>query len=181
MTTPFEDVLIFLKALPEQQMFVERTRRENAGDDSYGENYDRPEIDPYGARSMGTVHPAIQGMLQRNTDKYFGEEGVPPTLNLDSGAEDERRLAPRLSEAVYPEETVGAGMSIAQGPEYNRRMYDIKHNFVPPELEKFGPEEESHHNPDMPARGIERWSPTNYYRPDSPWASHTRSHPIKRD
>lgn len=123
---PFAKALIMLKALPEQQMFVERTRRQNAGEDNpYEEHYDRPEIDDYGARSLGTVHPAIQGMLQRKTDaQSMSDEGTyPVNLNLDSGREEGRRMHADTMRNI-PSEHEGAGTSIAQGPEFNRRQYD---------------------------------------------------------
>mgnify|MGYP001029107995 CR=1 FL=1 len=63
----FNNAWNFLKALPEQQMFVERTRRQSldgSEDEDFAQDH-LPEIDRYGARSMGTVPPAILGMLQR--------------------------------------------------------------------------------------------------------------------
>jgi len=45
-----------------------------------------------------------------------------------------------------PENLDGAGMSIAQGPDYNRRMYD--HN----ETGEFN-REDAYHNPDNIAQG----------------------------
>tara|TARA_R100001463_G_scaffold18566_1_gene46421 strand:+ start:367 stop:900 length:534 start_codon:yes stop_codon:yes gene_type:complete len=137
-----------LKALPEQQMFVERTPRENVVDD-YELNYEHlPEIDRYGARSMGTVHPAILGMLQRRTDDYHQTEGIAPNLNLDMGRDEDRTMHPEVLR-YQPERSERAGMSIAQGPEFNRRMYDSGGHFFG------GPNtsEEIAHNPDRAARG----------------------------
>jgi len=115
----------FAKALPEQQMFVERTRRDIAGgaDDEEFEYGNRPEIDRFGARSLGTVHPAILGMLRRRAYDYYGYKGVPPVLNLDAGADEDRRMHPDVLR-YQPHRQERAGMSIAQGPLYNERRYD---------------------------------------------------------
>lgn len=119
MSEAFDAAWSVLKALPEQQMFVERTPRENAGYE-YGEEYEAyPEIDRFGARSLGTVHPAILGMLARNQNEHLQPFNFPPNLNLDKGREDDIRIAEDASPLH--------GRSIAQGPEYNRRMYDAKH------------------------------------------------------
>ena len=150
---PFAKALIMLKALPEQQMFVERARRENAGEDNpYEEHYDKPEIDDYGARSLGTVHPAIQGMLQRRTDTSAGIFGLPPNLNLDSGREEGRRMHADTMRNI-PSEHEGAGTSIAQGPEFNRRQYDANDQ-TPSEGSFYGNmnSEEIAHNPDRAAK-----------------------------
>lgn len=124
----------FAKALPEQQMFVERTRRDIAGgaDDEEYEYGEYPEIDRFGARSLGTVHPAILGMLQRRAEDYHQTRGVPPVLNLDAGRDEERTMDPNLlryqSYRALPPHvpSARAGMSIAQGPEFNLRAYDRK-------------------------------------------------------
>jgi len=120
------------KALPEQQMFVERSPREIAGGAEDFEFFQEgnPEIDRFGARSMGTVHPAIYGMLQRNRENSHQTKGLYPNLNLDLGAVEQRRIARPFStmrSPLSPEEQAAdyrAGMSIAQGPEFNRTMYD---------------------------------------------------------
>ena len=117
--TAFNNAWNFLKALPEQQMFVERTRRQSldgSEDEDFAQDH-LPEIDRYGARSMGTVHPAILGMLQRRTDDYHQTKGISPDLNLDSGKEDDRRMHPEVTR-YQPEQMERAGMSIAQGPDY---------------------------------------------------------------
>ena len=116
----------FAKALPEQQMFVERTRRDIAGgaDDEEYEYGDYPEIDRFGARSLGTVHPAVLGMLRRRTEDYYQTRGVPPVLNLDAGGDEDRRIeeSRRRFGEDYPHRL--EGMSIAQGPVFNERGYD---------------------------------------------------------
>lgn len=117
----------FAKALPEQQMFVERTRRDIAGgaDDEEYEYGDYPEIDRFGARSLGTVHPAILGMLQRRTEDYHQTRGVPPTLNLDAGRDEDRRMS--SEHGIFrnmPGRDERQGMTIAQGPLFNERGYD---------------------------------------------------------
>tara|TARA_R100000900_G_scaffold145765_2_gene132636 strand:- start:8 stop:547 length:540 start_codon:yes stop_codon:yes gene_type:complete len=138
-----------LKALPEQQMFVERSPRENAGGDDYDMDYgERPEIDRYGARSLGTVHPAILGMLQRRTDDYNQTEGIAPNLNLDLGRQEDKTMHPEVLR-YQPERAEHAGQSIAQGPEFNRRMYDSGGQMGANAYQS----EETHHNPDRAARG----------------------------
>ena len=145
----------FAKALPEQQMFAERTRREtlSGADDEDFAQENLPEIDRFGARSYGTVHPAILGMLQRRTDDYYENLGINPNLNLDSGQEQDRRIEESrrfyrdlLEQDARPHHL--EGMSIAQGPLFNRRRYDSGGDF-------FGNtnSEEIAHNPDRAARG----------------------------
>ena len=128
---PIDAAWNLLKALPEQQMFVERTPRTTvSGADDYEYEYEnRPEIDRYGARSLGTVHPAILGMLQRRTDDYHRHYGISPNLNLDMGKEADTRIeSDRKMNSHYPEDGYGeVGMSIAQAPIYNERMYDRLH------------------------------------------------------
>tara|TARA_R100001079_G_scaffold110943_1_gene88490 strand:+ start:478 stop:1566 length:1089 start_codon:yes stop_codon:yes gene_type:complete len=154
---PFAKAWTILKALPEHQMFVERSPRENVVDDydmDYGE---LPEIDRYGARSLGTVHPAILGMLQRRTDDYHGHEGISPNLNLDLGREIDSRIESdrkyHSDMYGYPplptEEHYETGMSIAQGPDFNRRMYDSDRQMGARSYQS----EEIAHNPDRAARG----------------------------
>lgn len=147
---PFAKAWTMLKALPEQQMFVERTPRENVVDD-YEMNYDdRPEIDRYGARSLGTVHPAILGMLQRRTDDYHQHYGMPPNLNLDLGRDEDRRMSSEHGMfRNMPGRDERQGMSIAQGPDFNRRMYDSGGQMGARSYQS----DETHHNPDRAARG----------------------------
>ena len=125
---PFDAAWNLLKALPEQQMFGERTPRHNAVDDYEEFALDHlPEIDRFGARSYGTVHPAILGMLQRRTDDYYQHHGIAPNLNLDLGAEEDRRMS--SEHGIFrnmPGRDTRQGMSIAQGPDFNRRIYDSK-------------------------------------------------------
>lgn len=147
---PMKKAWEFLKALPEQQMFVERSPRENITDDYEIHHDDRPEIDRYGARSLGTVHPAILGMLQRRTDDYHQHYGIAPNLNLDLGADEDRRMeSHRRRFGEYRDKDFeGAGMSIAQGPDFNRRLYDGDGGFF-----GGGASEEIAHNPDRAAPG----------------------------
>ena len=147
----FNNAWNFLKALPEQQMFVERTRRQSLGggeDEDFAQDH-LPEIDRFGARSYGTIHPAIQGMLQRRTDDYHQTEGIPPDLNLDSGEEDDKVFH---SESTPSEEEMEhAGLTIAQRPDLNRRMYDSRkpHKW----LEGGHRERVGEHNPNRAAQG----------------------------
>lgn len=132
MSEAFDAAWSVLKALPEQQMFVERTPRENAGDEGYEDYLTYPEIDRYGARSLGTVHPAIMAMIARN--KSLGDTS-PPNLNLDMGAKDDNRISAdaRAAKRGLSSGRLGHfssplyGRSIARGPEYNRREYDERH------------------------------------------------------
>lgn len=134
---PMKKAWEFLKALPEQQMFGERTPRHNVVDDYEEFALDHlPEIDRFGARSYGTVHPAILGMLQRRTDDFHQHHGIAPNLNLDLGAEEDRR------------KSKFKGMSIAQGPDFNRRLYDGDGGFF-----GGGASEEIAHNHDRAAPG----------------------------
>lgn len=148
---PFTKAWTMLKALPEQQMFVERSPRENVVDDYQLDYQDRPEIDRFGARSLGTVHPAILGMLQRRTNDYHQTEGIAPNLNLDLGREADTRIeSDRKRYSNYPEDAYGeSGMSIAQGPDFNRRMYDSGGQMGARSYQS----DETHHNPDRAARG----------------------------
>lgn len=146
---PFAKAWTMLKALPEQQMFVERSPRENVVDDYQVDYEDRPEIDRYGARSLGTVHPAILGMLQRRTNDYHQHEGIAPNLNLDLGRDADSRI--ESSKRLFGEdnESHEDGMSIAQGPDFNRRMYDSGGQLGARSYQS----DETHHNPDRAARG----------------------------
>lgn len=87
---PFQSAWIFLKALPEQQMFTEPRPRRNLTQPPLNPS-EGPVIDDYGAVSHGTVHPAILGMLQRNAGE--ARQGNHPTLNLDEGREQDRKLS----------------------------------------------------------------------------------------
>ena len=142
---PMKKAWEFLKALPEQQMFVERSPRQNVTDDYDYEYEDRPEIDRYGARSLGTVHPAILGMLQRRTDDYHQHYGMSPNLNLDLGAEEDRRMSGASESSIMNERK---GLSIARGPDFNRRLYDGDGGFF-----GGGASEEIAHNPNRAAPG----------------------------
>ena len=85
---PFNEAWSILKALPEQQMFTEAPPRANAAEPHI--DYDLPdtypEIDASGAKSHGTVHPAIYGLLQRlvNEENQLPPDTLYPDLNLDS-------------------------------------------------------------------------------------------------
>jgi len=182
MTDAFTQAWNLLKALPEQQMFVERTPRENVADD-YELNYDdRPEIDRYGARSLGTVHPAILGMLQRRTDDYYQQYGMSPNLNLDLGRDADFRIEDGRKEHARifgkpptpAEEHYEAGMSIAQGPDFNRVMYNKR--FQPGGTNLYS--DDVSHNPDRAARG----SPFGHQgRFDYSAQGHRTSHPTKEE
>ena len=161
MTDAFTQAWNLLKALPEQQMFVERTPRENVVDD-YELNYEnRPEIDRYGARSLGTVHPAILCMLQRRTDDYHGHKGISPNLNLDMGRDIDMQIDQNRKEhaeifgspPMPAEEYHEAGMSIAQGPEFNRAMYNQRFFPVGSVRTGYQDSDKVSHNPDRAARG----------------------------
>ena len=81
-----------LKALPEQQMFEPAYSKTNLGETRWdGEGFDAGE----GQRAMGTVHPAIYGLLQREQDRrdreLMGADHPPrtgeralPNLNLET-------------------------------------------------------------------------------------------------
>jgi hypothetical protein len=148
MTNAFTKAWNLLKANPEHQMFVERSPRQNIGDDydmDYGE---LPEIDRYGARSLGTVHPAILGMLQRRTDDYHQHEGIAPNLNLDLGSDEDKTMHPEVLR-YQPDRSERAGMSIAQGPDFNRRLHDSGGQMGARSYQS----DETHHNPNRAARG----------------------------
>ena len=88
----FEKAWTTLKALPEQQMFSNPTQARTYGDSDYGEQ-----------ERMGTVHPAIQGMLNRRGQYSMEVDratpyqqtqsrmGLPPThiQDVESYYEDE--------------------------------------------------------------------------------------------
>jgi hypothetical protein len=157
MTKAFTKAWNLLKANPEHQMFVERTRRQTlsgADDEDYPQE-NLPEIDRFGARSYGTVHPAILGMLQRRAADYYENLGIDPNLNLDSGSEDDRRIQESrdfFSEPDRPHHL--EGMSIAQGPLYNQRSYDrYGGGSARTPLRDYPTREEDFHNPEKAARG----------------------------
>ena len=77
----FSQAWVFLKALPEQQMFQEGNTRRNVAE---GQRYsDDPIIDSSGATSEGTVHPAIYGMLQRYEESQRPGRSTEPLPNLN--------------------------------------------------------------------------------------------------
>ena len=130
MSSPFDAAWRMLKALPEQQMFVDPHRIENLSEaGNYGGDYvDYPVATEQGHPALGTVHPAIRGMLQRyqdqfNDDSYLGT--YSPDLNLESGREAQRRIefphAPYFRRERTPEDEQAehweAGGSIAEGPQ----------------------------------------------------------------
>lgn len=92
MAMPMEKAWNTLKALPEQQMFVNRPRFSNLGDEAYDEYSGYPMADDQGHRSLGTVHPAIYGMLERKKNENVPKGTLKPTLNLDLGRELGREL-----------------------------------------------------------------------------------------
>jgi hypothetical protein len=133
---PFADAWGVLKALPEQQMFTEAPPRENAAEPpmDYDLSDEYPEIDETGARSHGTVHPAIYGLLQRliNEENQFSPDTLYPDLNLDvpppHGPYAHRNLgSPRIESVTRREddeaELWGQG---AQGwpPETRKRFWE---------------------------------------------------------
>ena len=127
MSEAFDAAWSVLKALPEQQMFVEASPRKNALEDAYDDYQEYPMMDERGARSLGTVHPAIASMIRRRRNP----DGTPtythsdrqPNLNLDLGREADIRMTRNQKRGLAPSR-YEVGRSIAQGPEYNRRMYD---------------------------------------------------------
>jgi len=129
--TAFEQAWRLLKALPEQHMFIERTPRSTlSGAEDFDEDYAHlPEIDRFGARSLGTVHPAILGILQRRTDAYHQHHGMSPNLNLDMGENEGLRFNEEYDED-YPNQFahLPIGMSIARDPSHNMHMYDMRPN-----------------------------------------------------
>ena len=136
----FEQAWALLKALPEQQMFTERSARSNINEELYDEFEHLPEIDHYGARSHGTVHPIIHEMLKRReamsraavekltgplSDKLFPTLGLG-ALNLNEGREHDKRIQAH-ADASDPEShplVLGAGTSIATGPQELRARYE---------------------------------------------------------
>lgn len=118
-----------LKAQLDQQMFVDPHRIENLSEEGdYGDDYgDYPLATEQGHPALGTVHPAIQGMLQRYQDQLHSDHSYPgtypPNLNLESGREAQKRIVFQpgsyQSGVRWPSEQAEhyeAGGSIAQGP-----------------------------------------------------------------
>ena len=85
--TAFEESWKFLKALPEQTMFLPptapRNLTENPEDYRYYEGY---KADDRGNRAVGTVHPAIQSLLRRisTTDNVDEQGNRISNLNLNA-------------------------------------------------------------------------------------------------
>jgi len=83
----FEESWKFLKALPEQTMFLPptapRNLTENPEDYRYYEGY---KADDRGNRAVGTVHPAIQSLLRRisTTDNVDEQGNRISNLNLNA-------------------------------------------------------------------------------------------------
>ena len=105
MASPIDHAWALLKALPEQQMFVNPSPRYNL-DEPEAEHYELPEIDARGARSVGTMHPAIRGMLQRFQDERMADYGPAGKFKPDMVESDEREhirgfgTGPRLNELL---------------------------------------------------------------------------------
>jgi len=85
--TAFEESWKFLKALPEQTMFLPptavRNLTEHPEDYRYEEGY---KADDRGNRAVGTVHPAIQSLLRRisTTDNVDEQGNRISNLNLNA-------------------------------------------------------------------------------------------------
>lgn len=140
MSEAFDAAWSVLKALPEQQMFREARRRTNASEDLYFPSWEYgipletepPIMDEHGARSYGTVHPAIASMLARGlNDPIDGmhERDIefPANLNLDAGRDDDgfiQNLRQSQSDSKirrnYP---YLIGSSIASDPQTNMQSY----------------------------------------------------------
>lgn len=92
--TAFEESWKFLKALPEQTMFLPpsniRNLTENPEDYRYYEGY---KADDRGNRAVGTVHPAIQSLLRRisTTDNVDEQGNRISNLNLNAYRENALR------------------------------------------------------------------------------------------
>jgi hypothetical protein len=136
MSEAFDTAWSVLKALREHQMFTEAPPRHNLKPQgsrySYSDEYTKPLADDSGARSHGTVHPAIASMLRRRrnpdgtpTNKYSIR---PANLNLDVGRKIEPDLPP-WKESRAPSGTVGK--YITSSPEENMQNYDYKRNYMP--------------------------------------------------
>jgi hypothetical protein len=117
----FDEAWNILKGLSEQQMFREARPRQNAAKNLASSLAHRPLIDEYGARSYGTVHPAIASLLSRNTPNQL------PNLNLDMG-EKEQRLLDSIERRNFNKPFWAIGRSIARSPEDNMELYDIDYD-----------------------------------------------------
>lgn len=95
--TAFEESWKFLKALPEQTMFLPptapRNLTENPEDYRFSshsavplEHYEGYKADDRGNRAVGTVHPAIQSLLRRisTTDNVDEQGNRISNLNLNA-------------------------------------------------------------------------------------------------
>ena len=138
----FDEAWDMLKALPEQQMFTEGSPRENLGErrnldlgrlNIRGEEVRQPLADDSGARTQGTVHPAIASMLRRRynpdgTPVEYGRRyryGQPPILNVDMGRSvDDFIERARERGSNIPSGFVGR--YITETPKENMRAYDQK-------------------------------------------------------
>ena len=118
----FEEAWDILKGLREQQMFREAKPRQNAAKNVAPSLVDRPLIDEYGARSHGTVHPAIASLLSRNTPNQL------PNLNLDMG-EKEQRWLDGIERRGLNKPFWAIGNSIGRSPQDNMELYegDMEH------------------------------------------------------
>ena len=121
MMLAFDEAWNMLKASPEQQMFREAMPRENAAENLVSSPY-RPLIDEHGARSYGTVHPAIASLLNRNRPDQV------PNLNLDLGRKEQEWLND-MERRGFNKPYWATGRSIARTPEDNMELYegDMEH------------------------------------------------------
>ena len=117
----FDEAWDILKGLREQQMFREARPRRNAAKNLASSLAHRPLIDEYGARSYGTVHPAIASLLSRNTPNQL------PNLNLDIG-EEEQRWIEGIQRRGLNKPFWATGKSIGRSPEDNMELYDIDYD-----------------------------------------------------
>lgn len=128
-----------LKALPEQQMFEPAYSKTNLGETRWdGEGFDAGE----GQRAMGTVHPAIYGLLQREQDRrdreLMGDDHPPrtgeralPNLNLDTARQaNTNRLTASKSPFARPSleshpdwwEFASSGRQLGEGSDEGSKM-----------------------------------------------------------
>lgn len=138
----FDEAWDMLKALPEQQMFREGTPRENLGErrnldlgrlNIRGEEVRQSLADDSGARTQGTVHPAIASMLRRRynpdgTPVEYGRRyryGQPPTLNVDMGRNVDDFIEGARERGSHIPSSV-MGRYITGTPKENMRDYDQK-------------------------------------------------------
>jgi len=122
MSEAFDAAWSVLKALPEQQMFREAMPRDNAAENPVLntniplELRDYVLMDEYGARSYGTVHPAIASLLNRNP--------LGASLNLDTGSKDQKILDSIERRKFMSKPFWTTGRSIARHPEESMELYD---------------------------------------------------------